>query len=65
MSEAFRCTTCGAYFQSFPPPAETRRDDPSPTCSNCLDKMLQGIDAEPLSEDTIARIVSRVTQRGE
>ena len=50
MDKTFTCCYCGELFTSMKPPAETRDDDPQPTCGPCLEKMLDDVDAEPLDE---------------
>ena len=59
----FKCVDCGELFESLAPPAETRADDPEPTCSSCLEKQLDGLDAEPLDDATIERIMAKVVLR--
>ena len=68
MSEdTFICIDCGKPFESLPPPADTRRDDPEPKCDNCIERMLDGIEAEPLTESHVQRIMRkvRIPRRGE
>jgi len=56
----FTCSDCGGEFLSLAPPAETRENDPNPQCSTCIEKGLDAMDAEPLSEEEIDRIMSKV-----
>lgn len=60
MRTTFICVDCGKVFESLAPPAETREDDPEPTCCRCIEKLLDSIEAEPLDNDTIERIVAKV-----
>ena len=58
----FTCVDCGNRFESLPFPAETRPDDAEPRCCDCIDRMLDAIDADPLDKETIERIVRTVTR---
>ncbi len=57
---SFICVDCGKSFESMAFPAETRENDPAPQCSACIDKELDELDAEPLDDDTVRRIMARV-----
>jgi hypothetical protein len=59
----FVCCRCGASFQSLPPPADTRPDDPNPMCTACLERALDEVEPEPISDEEIDSIVARVTGR--
>lgn len=59
----FTCVDCGELFESLAPPAETREDDPEPQCNTCIEKGLDDIDADPLDDETIDRIVAQVLGR--
>lgn len=54
---AFQCCRCGQSFESLPPPAETRPDDPDPTCLDCIEEMVDEIEPEPLTDEEIRRIL--------
>lgn len=56
----FACCDCGKQFDTLPPPADTSPDDPAPRCSDCIEAMLDGIDAPPLTEAQVERIMSKV-----
>ena len=56
----FSCCECGEKFDTLSPPAETRPDDPSPTCGRCIEKMLNIADVTPLNELEVARILRDV-----
>ena len=56
----FTCVDCGELFDSLAPPAETRKDDPEPQCNSCIERELNCIDAEPLDDDEIEDIVTKV-----
>ena len=60
LDKLFTCVDCGELFESLAPPAETREDDPHPRCSDCIEMMLDDIDAEPLDDATIERIMAKV-----
>lgn len=61
--EHFTCVDCGKQFTSLAPPAETRKDDPEPLCCPCIEKQMDEIDVEPLTEETIERIISVVLRK--
>jgi len=63
MNKTFICCYCGELFTSLNPPAETRADDPQPQCNACIEEMLDAVDAEPLDDETIERIVAKVLDR--
>ena len=59
----FICVDCGELFESLAPPAETRDDDPEPRCCPCIERELDSIEAEPLDDATIERIMAKVVLR--
>jgi hypothetical protein len=60
---SFLCCRCGESFQSLPPPADTRPDEPNPMCIDCIERALDEVEPEPISQEEIDSIVARVTGR--
>lgn len=56
----YTCCDCGQKFDSLPPPAETRPDDPEPRCMPCLDKLLDAVEKVPLTDEQIKRIMQKI-----